>query len=128
MRIDKCGVVVGRIIAYGETLQLDFVDTRGIPITLLLPFDQARELTTSLPTLLTYALRAPTQDSNPRHVFALDRWHVEVTPDSRLMITLTSSDGFEVSFGMTRQECLALARGLRAEIISAAKQEEAASI
>jgi hypothetical protein len=33
MRIDKCGVVVGRIIAYGETLQLDFVDTRGIPIT-----------------------------------------------------------------------------------------------
>jgi hypothetical protein len=115
MRIDKSSALIGRVAASGDTLQADFTGASGNPVSVLLPFDQAKELTTFLPKLLTDALRLRTQNDEARFVFALDKWKIEITSDSRLTVTMTSPDGFEVSFGMAHQECLALARALRTE-------------
>jgi hypothetical protein len=55
-----------------------------------------------------------TGDDTARYVFTLNQWRLEAAADSRLIITLGTPDGFEVSFCMTIDECGELARALRA--------------
>ena len=72
----------------------------------------------TLPQLLTFALKAKTGDDSARYVFTLAQWRLEAATDSRLIITLGTPDGFEVSFCMTLQECRELARALRADALA----------
>jgi len=67
-----------------------------------------------LPRLLTFALQARTGNSTALHVSPLEKWCLEAAADSRLIITIGSPGGFEVSFCMPLQECWELARALSA--------------
>ena len=115
MKIDGSRLINCGVTSNGETVHLDLVDVVGKQISLCLPFHQARSLTMTLPQLLTFALKAQTGDDTARYVFTLAQWRLEAAADSRLIITLGTPDGFEVSFCMTLQECRELARALRAD-------------
>ena len=115
MRIDGSRLINCGVTSDGETVHLDLVDVVGKQVSLCLPFHQARTLTMTLPQLLTFALKAKTGDDSARYVFTLAQWRLEAAADSRLIITLGTPDGFEVSFCMTLQDCRDLARALRAD-------------
>jgi hypothetical protein len=114
MRIDGSRLINCGVTANGETVHLDLVDVVGKPVSLCLPFHQARSLTMTLPQLLSFALKAQTGDAAARYVFTPAQWRLEAAADSRLIITFGTPDGFEVSFCMTLQDCCELARALRA--------------
>jgi len=114
MRIDGSRLTNCGVSANGETVHLDLVDVVGKPVSLCLPFHQARTLTMTLPQLLTFALKAQTGDDTARYVFTLAQWRLEAAADCRLIITFGTPDGFEVAFCMTLQDCRELARALRA--------------
>jgi hypothetical protein len=104
MRIDGSKLTTCGVTSDVEAVHLDLVDDAGKPVSLCLPFDQARALTMTLPQLLTFALKARTGDDTARHVFPMARWRLEAAADSRLIITIASPDGFEVSFCMSLRE------------------------
>jgi hypothetical protein len=114
MRIDSSKLTTCGVTSNGETVHLDLVDTAGQPVSLSLPFEQARALIMTLPQLLTFALKARTGDDTARHVFPLEKWRLDAAADSRLIITMGSPGGFEVSFCMPLQECREFARALSA--------------
>lgn len=125
MRIDGNKLTTCGVAANGESLHLDLVDKAGNPVSLSLPFDQARALTKMLPRLLTLALKARTGNDTARHVFALAKWRLEAAADSRLIVTIESPDGFEVAFCMPLQECWEFARALSADAEWAPDRREA---
>jgi hypothetical protein len=115
MRIDGCKLTTCSVTHNGETVHLDLIDMAGKAVSLSLPFDQARALTMTLPQLLTFALKARTGDATALHVFPLDKWRLEAAADSRLIITIGSPGGFEVSFCMPLEQCWEFARALSAD-------------
>jgi hypothetical protein len=115
MEIDGSTLTTCAVAPNGETIRLDLVDAGGTPVSLRLPFDQARLLTMTLPQLLTFALKAKTGNDTARHVFSLGSWRLEAAADLRLIITFGTPDGFEVSFCAHVQDGWELARALGAE-------------
>jgi hypothetical protein len=115
MKIDGARLTTCGVTPDGETLHLDLVDAAGEPVSLFLPFDQARTLTMTLPQLLTYALKARTGDDTARYVFMLSHWRLEAATDSRFIMTFTTLDGFEASFCLTLEGCWELSRALQAD-------------
>ena len=114
MKIDGSKLTTCCVTSDGETICLDMLDSFGRPISLWLPFDQARALTMTLPRLLTAALQSRTGNDTARHVFSLASWRLEAATDLRMIITLGTTDGFEVSFCVPFQDCYELARALKA--------------
>ncbi len=97
-------------------MRLNLIDVAGNPVSLQLPFDQAGTLAMTLPGLLTKALKASRIDDSARYIYPLGDWLLEDVADCRaLIITLKTTDGFEVSFGAPLDTCRALASALRRE-------------
>ena len=95
-RLTTCGVT-----ADWETVELEFVDQSGTATTLQLPLDQAEAVVMTLPHVLAYALKRRTGKPDARYVFGLGEWCIEDTRDQdSLIVTLKTTDGFEVSFGI----------------------------
>jgi hypothetical protein len=100
----------------GEIVRLRFNDASGNPVVLSLPFAQAGALTMTLPHLLTKALRARFGNEGSRFVFPLGEWVVEGVADGRtVVVTLRTTDGFEVSFAALLDHCRSLASDLKRE-------------
>jgi len=114
MEIDGSRLTTCCVTSDGGTIRLDLLDSTGDPVSLRLPFDQARALIMTLPRLLTAALKMRTGNETARHVFSLGSWRLEAATDLQLIITLGTTDGFEVSFCAQSQDCHELARALRA--------------
>lgn len=114
MKIHGSRLTTCCVTSDGKTICLDLLDSSGDPISLHLPFDQARALTMTLPRLLTAALKARTGNDTARHVFSLGSWRLEAATDLQLIITLSTTDGFAVSFCAQSQDCYQLARALGA--------------
>jgi hypothetical protein len=116
MEIESAQLTTCDVTHDGEAVRLRFVDTAGNPISLKLPFAQAGSLTMTLPQLLTKALRARHGEEGSRFVFPLGDWVVEGVADGRTVImTLRTTDGFEVSFAAPLEHCRSLASDLRGE-------------
>jgi hypothetical protein len=97
----------------GEAVRLKFIDTSGNAVELKLPFAQAGSLTMTLPHLLTKALKARSGEEGSRFVFPLGEWVLQGVADGRtLIITLKTTDGFEVSFAAPLDRCRSLASDL----------------
>jgi hypothetical protein len=108
-KLTTCGAVDG-----GETIKLEFLDQSGNPISLLVSFEDAESIAMTLPRLLTRAVKAQTGKDNSRYVFALGQWLLEGVEDHQsLILTLTTVDGFEVSFRIPHATCGALGWALR---------------
>jgi hypothetical protein len=109
--MDICSVALTTcdVLEDGQIVRLDLVDDKGMPVSLRLPFDQAQAVAMTLPSLLTRALKSLTGSPDARYVFPLDRWFVELSRQhDGLLLTLATSDGFQVSFGIPAEACRGL--------------------
>jgi hypothetical protein len=122
-RLTTCGVTPD-----GETVGLEFVDDSGTPVTVQLPFNQAEAVVMTLPRLLARSVRRRTGNQQARYVFSLAEWLIEDTDaQDCLIVTLKTTDGFEVSFGVPLEACRALGWSLQHEadkVIDAEEPEE----
>ena len=70
----------------------------------------------TLPHLLTKALKVRYREENSRFVFPLGEWLLEGVADGRtLIVTLRTTDGFEVLFAAPLERCRSLAADLCCE-------------
>jgi hypothetical protein len=93
----------------GRGITLNLVDDTGAAVAFNVPFEQAQSIAMTLPRLLTRAIQSISGNPESRYVFPLGEWTVEV-PEGRdgLILTLATSDGFEVSFELPAEACLSL--------------------
>jgi hypothetical protein len=83
----------------GYAVRLCFEDAKGQPGALTLPTSCIHQLIMTLPNLLSKAIRAQHGDETLRAVFPLGHWNLEAEAGtSNLILTMTTSDGFEVAF------------------------------
>ena len=116
MEIESAQLTICDVTRDGEVVRLGFVDAAGNPVSLKLPFAQAGALMMTLPHLLTKALRARFGEESSRFVFPLGDWVLEGVADGRtVIVTLRTTDGFEVSFAAPLDHCRSLASELRRE-------------
>ena len=100
----------------GTIIRLRFVDIAGQAVCLRLSFGQAGALTMTLPHLLSTALKARDGDEGSQFVFPLGAWELQGVVDGHtLIITLKTTDGFEVSFAGSIDRCRMLAEDLKRE-------------
>ncbi len=104
----------------GEMIRLGLVDASGNPVSLRVPFEHAELMAMTLPRLLTRAVKAQTGEDNARYVFPLGQWFLEAVKDRySFVLTLTTPDGFEVSFRIPVETCHALGWTLHHEAAEA---------
>jgi hypothetical protein len=74
----------------------------------------------TLPQLLTTAVKTRTRDDAARYVFGLGGWSIESGGNRDcLIVTLTTSDGFQVSFGASSDAFRVLGSALQQERMAA---------
>jgi hypothetical protein len=113
MEIESRELTTCDVALDGEVVRLRFIDTAGSTVVLSLPFAQAGALTMTLPHLLTKALKARHGEEGSRFVFPLGEWVLEGVADGRtVIVTLRTTDGFEVSFAAPLEHCRSLAADL----------------
>src|SRR5215470_8572821 len=101
------------------------MDRSDTAVSVQLPFDQAEAVVMTLPQLLTRAVRRRTGKPEARYVFGLGEWAIEDTKDKDcLIVTLKTTDGFEVSFAIPFGACQALGWNLQHEARQAAEPQE----
>jgi len=83
----------------GQVIRVGLSGESGEPVKLCLSPDQAGSLAMTLPRLVSAALKARYDDPSLRMVFPLATYHLEEAPGRRdLILSLKTTDGFEVSF------------------------------
>jgi hypothetical protein len=88
----------------GGAVRLNFEDVAGRPAAFTLPRICLQQLVMTLPVLLSKSLKAQHGDESLRLVFPLDNWRLEAAAGTkRLILTLTTPDGFEVTFSLEAQ-------------------------
>ncbi len=97
----------------GRHVRINFQDTCGSPMSLTLPTHCARQLIMTLPQLISSALQKELSDDSARAVFPLGRWHVELATSSGYILTMTTQDGFAVSFAVSASDLGDLTTQLR---------------
>ena len=95
----------------GSTLALSLLDQSGKPVTLELSLEQAEAVALTLPHLLSRAVKQRTGNDKSRYVFRVDEWAIETVEDhDSLIVTLTSGNGFSVSFEFSYAACQCIIR------------------
>jgi hypothetical protein len=116
MEIESAHLTTCDVTRDGEVVRLGFNDASGNAVVLRLPFAQAGALMMTLPHLLTKALKARFGEEGSRFVFPLRDWVLEGVADGRtVIVTLRTTDGFEVSFAAPLDHCRSLASDLKRE-------------
>src|SRR5262245_43925640 len=89
----------------GSMISINVTDENSNPGSLVLPADCLRSLIMSLPEMMQQALRRRYQDPSLRLVYPLGNWSLEAsTEPGKLILTLSTGDGFAVSFAVTADE------------------------
>lgn len=74
-------------------------------IILSLPTDCLKDLIVTLPHVMKKALRIRFHDESLRLVYSVKDMTIEQSTDpAKLIATFTTDDGFEISFGITREQ------------------------
>jgi len=114
LKIESATLTTCSVTADGETVELGLVDRSGADVSVRLPFAQAEAIVMTLPQLLGRAVIRQTGSRTARYVFGLGDWLIEsVRGQNCLIVTLKTTDGFEVSFGIPFAECQALGWSLK---------------
>jgi hypothetical protein len=117
VKISSSRLTTCRVTADGEAVELGLVDHSDTEVSLELPFEQAEAVVMTLPLLLTHALKRRTGKPEARYVFSLGDWLIEDTRgENYLIVTLKTTDGFEVSFAIPFEACQALGWSLKHEV------------
>jgi hypothetical protein len=89
----------------GSLIKINVTDEDSKPGSLVLPVECLQELIMSLPEMFQQALRRRYHDCSFRLVYPLGGWRLEAsTEPGKLILTLSTSDGFSVSFAATADE------------------------
>lgn len=97
----------------GRHVRINFQDMHGSPASLTLPTHCARQLIMTLPQLISKALQKELSDKSARAVFPLGRWQLELATSSGYIFTMTTQDGFAVSFAVSAGDLEDLTSRLR---------------
>ena len=85
----------------GAAVAINVTDNEGVPGSLVLSTDVLRSLIMSLPRAMQQALQLRYRDPSLRLVYPLGPWRLEASTDpERLLLTLSTTDGFEVTFSV----------------------------
>jgi hypothetical protein len=103
------------IVTEGRAIRLGFLDGDGQPASIEFPFDQAESIVMTLPQMLAKALQRRTRTPSSRYVLPLGRWSIESCDQNSLIATLSTGDGFQVSFAIPFEACRAIGHALRQE-------------
>ena len=103
--------IVGKeLIAYdiasdGNWFRMSFSCFNGKRGSLSLPTECLMALIMTLPRMMTQALSAQSGDDRLRLVYPAEEVHIEGSPDpDTFIVTLTTPDGFTVSFSLSRRQ------------------------
>jgi hypothetical protein len=103
--------IIGKeLIAYdigsdGSRFCLSFTCANGKQGSLSFPTECLKALIMTLPRMMTQALWARYGDESLRLVYPADIVRIERSPDpNSFIVTLTTPDGFEVSFSLNREQ------------------------
>jgi hypothetical protein len=112
-----------RVVKEGRAIRLEFLDDESRSVSVEFPFDQAESIIMTLPQMLSKALQRRTRSPSSRYVFSLGRWSIESCDARSLIATLSTADGFQVSFSIPFDACRAIGHALRREGEGAMKQD-----
>jgi hypothetical protein len=104
------------LIAYdiakdGSRFCMSFACVNGKKGSLSFPTKCLKSLILTLPRMMTQALRARFVDQSLRLVYPAETVRLEGSPDPNTFImTLMTSDGFDVSFSLSRRQLRALGK------------------
>ncbi len=93
------GLTQVRVSPCGQTVELGFIEASGSAVTLNLSHEALGMLLMTLPRLIEMSLRLRTGDPSLRHVYPVGDWCLEAaTDEASLLLSLSTPDGFAVSF------------------------------
>lgn len=93
------------IAADGASVAIGVADEQGQEGVLVLPAESLRALMMTLPEMMRRALRMQHGDPSLRLVYPLGHWEIErSTQSGTFIVSLGTSDGFQVSFAMTAND------------------------
>lgn len=95
----------------GSSVAIGVADEEGQAAALMLPAECLRALIMTLPDMMRRALRLQHGDPSLRLVYPVASWEIErsARPEIRI-VTLRTSDGFHVSFGMSTKDLREIAK------------------
>jgi len=89
----------------GSQVKIGLRDRSGRPAVLILPPECLSSLIMTLPAIMQKVLRRQTHDNSAKLVYPLARWNVErARGDPRFILSLSTPDGFVVSFSASQHE------------------------
>lgn len=89
----------------GTCLHMKFACRNGDQVSLSLPTECLHGLMMTFPRMMSQARRAQYHDETLRLVYPAENVRIELASDPKtIIVTLATPDGFEVSFGLTRQQ------------------------
>jgi hypothetical protein len=89
------------VAADGTAVSIDVTDGNSIPGSLVLSVDALQSLIMSLPRAMQQALQLRYCDPSLRLVYPLGNWRLEAsTQPGKLLLTLATGEGFEVTFAV----------------------------
>jgi hypothetical protein len=89
----------------GSKISINVTDENSKPGSLVLSSESLQSLIMSMPEMMQQALRRRYNDPSLRLVYPLGDWRLETsTEPGKLILTLSTSDGFAVSFAVTAAE------------------------
>jgi hypothetical protein len=116
LHIDASALTTFEVDEEGARLRICAEDAHGRPVSMSLPSESLRQMMMTLPRLAQTALRHRYRDDRMRVVYPQPRVRIELGsgPDEMFIVTLSTQDGYEVSFGLKRSELASMERMLRA--------------
>ena len=97
----------------GDSFRIVMEDTDGRPASVVLPTDCLRSLLMTLPNVIEQALKARYRDDTLKVVYPMGGFSLQAAAgsDSRIL-TMTTPDGFRVSFALSPEDAGGLATSL----------------
>jgi hypothetical protein len=91
----------------GTSFRMNFICRDGGQVSLSLPTECLHGFMMTLPQMMRQALRARGDNESLRLVYPVDNLRIEHSSEpNTFIVTLTTMDGFEASYGLTRQQMM----------------------
>jgi hypothetical protein len=95
----------------GSTISINVTDQNSRPGSLVLPAECLRQMMMTLPEMAQQALERRYRDPSLRITYPVSSWRLEASTDSsKLILTLSTDDGFSVSFAVVGDQLAAMAQ------------------